>query len=200
VGEDGPTHEPIEHIMSLRLIPNLNVYRPADAVEVAMSYYSALQRKNGPSVLLFSRQNLPVITRNSSFKPEDVLNGAYTVKEAAQPQLVLVATGSELGASVEAAAQLEAQGVAVRVVSMPCAELFSALSEDAQRALIPSGVPTVVVEAGTTQGWADILRVQNLLSIGIDRYGASAPGELLAEKFGFTADAIRQKVVGWLGM
>jgi transketolase len=199
VGEDGPTHEPIEHIMSLRLIPNLNVYRPADAVEVAMSYYSALQRKNGPSVLLFSRQNLPVVSRPATFKPEDVLNGAYTVKESAQPSVVLVATGSELGASLEASVQLEAQGVAVRVVSMPCVELFSSLSDDAKRALLPAEVPTVIVEAGTTHGWADILRVQKLLSIGIDRYGASAPGELLAEKFGFTADAIRQKVVAWLG-
>jgi transketolase len=198
VGEDGPTHEPIEHIMSLRLIPNLNVYRPADGVEVAMSYYSALQRKNGPSVLLFSRQNLPAITRPAAFKPEDVLNGAYIVKEAAQPKVVFVATGSEVGASLEAATQLETQGIHARVVSMPCTELFSALSEDAKRVLVPAGVPTVVVEAGTTQGWADILRVQKLLSIGIDHYGASAPGELLAEKFGFTADAITQKVSSWL--
>jgi transketolase len=124
VGEDGPTHEPIEHIMSLRLIPNLHVYRPADSVEVAMSYYAALQRKRGPSALIFSRQNVPVLTRPQTCTPDDVLKGGYIIKDVAKPQLIVVATGSEVGVTLEAAALLEAEGKSVRVVSMPCVELF----------------------------------------------------------------------------
>jgi transketolase len=198
VGEDGPTHEPIEHIMSLRLIPNLHVFRPADGVEVAMCYYAALERKNGPSVLLFSRQNLPALSRPTTFKADDVLRGAYVVKESAQPDVVLVATGSEVGASVEAATTLEGKGKKVRVVSMPCVELFRAQQESEREALVPSNVPTVVVEAGSTLGWRSVLPADELLTIGIDHYGASAPGELLAEKFGFSAAAIATRVEEWL--
>jgi transketolase len=119
VGEDGPTHEPIEHVMSLRLIPNLNVYRPADGIEVAMSYYSALERKKGPSALIFSRQNLPALTRPASFSPDDVLKGAYIIRESANPALVIVATGSEVATAIEAAELLEKDGTPTQVVSMP---------------------------------------------------------------------------------
>jgi transketolase len=197
VGEDGPTHEPIEHTMSLRIIPNMHVFRPADGVEVAMSYYAALTRKNGPSSLLFSRQNLVPLTRPASFSPDDVLKGAYAVNEVAQPKLLIVATGSEVGAAVEAAQALEAEGTPTRVISMPCVELYKAQSEAFKSALLPKGVPTAVVEAGTTIGWSNLLE-RDLLAIGIDHYGASAPGEVLCEKFGFTGNAVKEKISAWL--
>jgi transketolase len=197
VGEDGPTHEPIEHTMSLRIIPNMHVFRPADGVEVAMSYYAALTRKNGPASLLFSRQNLVPLTRPASFSPDDVLKGAYALNEVADPKLLIVATGSEVGAAVEAAQALEAEGIPTRVISMPCVELFKAQSDAFKSALLPKNVPTVVVEAGTTIGWGNLLG-RDLLAIGIDHYGASAPGEVLCEKFGFTGKAVKEKITAWL--
>ncbi len=197
VGEDGPTHEPIEHIMSLRLIPNLLVFRPADGLEVAMSYYAALTHKHGPSTLIFSRQNLPALARPAAFSPDDVLKGAYVVKECAQPKLVLAATGSEVSTAVEAAGMLEAEGVPTQVVSIPCAELFKKQPEAYRASLFPVGVRTAVIEAGSTLGWKSILGA-DVLAVGIDHYGASAPGELLAEKFGFTGKLVKEKVAAWL--
>lgn len=197
VGEDGPTHEPIEHVMSLRLIPNMRVLRPADGVEVAMCYYAALTHKHGPSTLIFSRQNLPSLTRPASFSPDDVLKGGYILKESSQPKLVLVATGSEVGAAVEAATMLEAEGQSVQVVSMPCVELFMAQSSAYKAELFPAGARIAVVEAGVTLGWSSILG-REALAIGIDHYGASAPGELLAEKFGFTSQAIKERIAAWI--
>jgi len=197
VGEDGPTHEPIEHTMSLRIIPNMHVFRPADGVEVAMSYYAALTRKNGPSSLLFSRQNLVPLTRPASFSPDDVLKGAYALNDVAQPKLLIVATGSEVGAAVEAAQALEAEGTPTRIISMPCVELYKSQSAAFKSALLPQGVPTVIVEAGTTIGWSNLLG-RDLLAIGIDHYGASAPGEVLCEKFGFTGTAVKEKISAWL--
>ena len=197
VGEDGPTHEPIEHVMSLRLIPNMLVFRPADGVEVAMSYYAALIHKHGPSSLIFSRQNLPALTRPASFTPDDVLKGAYVVKECPQPKLVLAATGSEVGTAVEAATLLDAEGVPTRVVSIPCVELFKKQSDAYKQSLFPQGVKTAVVEAGSTLGWKSILGA-DALAVGIDHYGASAPGEVLAEKFGITGASVKAKVSAWL--
>ena len=202
VGEDGPTHEPIEHVMSLRLIPNMRVLRPADGVEVAMCYYAALTHKHGPSTLIFSRQNLPSLTRPASFSPDDVLKGGYILKEgilkeSSQPKLVLVATGSEVGAAVEAATMLEAEGHSVQVVSMPCVELFTAQSAAYKAELFPAGARIAVVEAGVTLGWSSILG-RDALAIGIDHYGASAPGEILAEKFGFTGQAIKERIAAWI--
>jgi transketolase len=193
VGEDGPTHEPIEHVMSLRLIPNLYVFRPADGVEIAMSYYAALQRKNGPSTLIFSRQNVPVLERASGWSADEVLKGGYILKTAEKPDLQIVATGSEVGLAVEAAAALEDSGVAVQVVSMPCVELFNAQDDAYKSSVLPSGIKTVVIEAGTTTGWSSLLN-RHVEAIGIDHYGASAPGGVLAEKFGFTASAVEAKI------
>ena len=193
VGVDGPTHEPIEHVMSLRLIPNLYVFRPADGVEIAMSYYAALQRKNGPSTLIFSRQNVPVLERASGWSADEVLKGGYILKTAEKPDLQIVATGSEVGLAVEAAAALEDSGVAVQVVSMPCVELFNAQDDAYKSSVLPSGIKTVVIEAGTTTGWSSLLN-RHVEAIGIDHYGASAPGGVLAEKFGFTASAVEAKI------
>ncbi len=193
VGEDGPTHEPIEHVMSLRLIPNMYVFRPADGIEVAMSYYAALERKNGPSSLIFSRQNVPVLERPEGWSPDEVLRGGYVLKDADRPSVQIVATGSEVGLAVEAAALLEASGVATRVVSMPCVELFNAQDSQYQEAILPRDVKTVVIEAGTTVGWGSLLD-RRVEAIGIDHYGASAPGDVLAEKFGFTPSAVEAKI------
>jgi transketolase len=193
VGEDGPTHEPIEHVMSLRLIPNMYVFRPADGIEVAMSYYAALERKDGPSSLIFSRQGLPVLERPDGCSADDVLKGGYILKDSTNPQIQIVATGSEVGISVAAAAALETAGIAARVISMPCVELFNAQDEAYRDAVLPNNVKTVVVEAGTTIGWGSLLD-RRVDTIGIDHYGASAPGNVLAEKFGFTAEAVEAKI------
>ena len=193
VGEDGPTHEPIEHVMSLRLIPNMYVFRPADGIEVAMSYYAALERKDGPSSLIFSRQGLPVLERPAGWSADDVLKGGYVLKDSTNPQIQIVATGSEVGISVAAAAALETAGIATRVISMPCVELFNVQDEAYRDAVLPSNVKTVVVEAGTTIGWGSLLD-RRVDTIGIDHYGASAPGNVLAEKFGFTAETVEAKI------
>jgi transketolase len=193
VGEDGPTHEPIEHVMSLRLIPQLNLYRPADGVEVAMCYYSALERKKGPSVLVFTRQNLPALERPATFTPDDILKGAYVVYEPTNPKAVVVATGSEVGTAVEAAKALTAEGKPVRVVSMPCTQLFMAQDKKFKENLLPTSLPLAVVEAGATLGWTSIVG-RNALVVGIDHYGASAPGELLCEKFGFSTSAVKAQI------
>lgn len=197
VGEDGPTHEPIEHVMSLRLIPQLNLYRPADGVEVAMCYYSALERKKGPSVLVFTRQNVPALERPASFTPDDVLKGAYVVYEPANPKAVVVATGSEVGTAVEAAKALTAEGKPVRVVSMPCTQLYMAQDKSYKESLLPASLPLAVVEAGATLGWTSIVG-RNALVVGIDHYGASAPGELLCEKFGFSTSAVKAQIASIL--
>lgn len=198
VGEDGPTHEPIEHTASLRLIPNLLVFRPADALETALCYYSALSHKHRASTLLFSRQNLAVIDRPADFNADEILRGAYVAYESGRSTISIVATGSELGASIEAAKELQNSGVHARVVSMPCVELFLEQPADVREKILPKESRKVVVEAGTTIGWQRIVGSDALL-IGIDHYGASAPGEILAEKFGFTAPALVKRIADWAG-
>ena len=197
VGEDGPTHEPIEHIAALRVIPNLWVLRPADGVEVALCYEAALTRKDGPSTLIFTRQGLPPIERDATTKPEDVLKGGYVAYGKENSELVIVATGSEVWVAIEAAKTLATKGTKARVVSMPCVELF--LKQDAayRESLIPAKSKRVSIEAGITTGWERIVGSDALL-IGINHYGASAPGELLAEKFGFTPTAVTTKIETWL--
>jgi transketolase len=169
------------------------VFRPADGIEVAMSYYAALERKDGPSSLIFSRQGLPVLERPAGWSADDVLKGGYVLKDSTNPQIQIVATGSEVGISVAAAAALETAGIATRVISMPCVELFNAQDEAYRDAVLPNNVKTVVVEAGTTIGWGSLLD-RRVDTIGIDHYGASAPGNVLAEKFGFTAEAVEAKI------
>ncbi len=190
VGEDGPTHQPIEHILSLRSIPNNYVFRPADGLETAMCYMAVLQRKKGPSCLLLTRQNLPALERPADFKPEDVLKGAYRVHGPANAETVIVATGSEVWVAVEAAKQL---GGSVSVVSMPCMGLFFDQDESYREALIPKKAKKVSIEAGLTLGWERVVG-SDAVMIGIDHFGASAPGELLAEKFGFTPEAVVKRI------
>ncbi len=198
VGEDGPTHEPIEHVASLRLIPNLYVWRPADGVEVAMTYWAALNKKDRPSTLIFTRQNLPPLERPPGITPDDVLRGGYIVYGVDNKDVVIVATGSEVATSVEAAKLLEKEsGMRCRVVSMPCLEAFMEQSLEYRKSVIPLSSKKVSVEAGVTMGWEQIVGSDGL-TIGINHYGASAPGELLAEKFGFTPQAVKARIQAWM--
>lgn len=198
VGEDGPTHQPIEHVQSLRLIPHVHVYRPADGLEVAMSYLSALEHKESPSVLIFTRQDLPQVERPSGFNVDDIAKGAYVVTEESAATVTLVATGSEVWLAQAAAKSLGAKGIKARVVSMPCVELFMKQPESYRNKVLPQSTKRVLLEAGTTLGWERVVGSDALL-LGIDHYGASAPGKLLAEKFGFTPDAVTEKISKFLG-
>lgn len=185
VGEDGPTHQPIEQIASLRLIPGVDVIRPADGLECAGAWASALLRTDGPSILALTRQDLPALPRPAGFKPSDMLRGGYVISECADPTLVLIATGSEVSIAVEAKPQLEALGHRVRVVSMLCVEAFFR-QDQSYRDSVLGKARRVVCEAGHSAGLARLLGNDGI-AIGIDHYGASAPAETLAEKFGFTA-------------
>ena len=189
LGEDGPTHQPIEHMQMMRSIPNLHTFRPADGIETAVCYSEALKKKDGPSAMIFTRQGTAVLDRPSAFTPDDVAKGAYTCfeTEGGTPEYVFVASGSEVGLAVETAKQL---GAKVRVVSMPCYELFDAQEEEYKSQLIPAEVKKVTFEAGCTLGWRDMVggSKENTVCIGIDHFGASAPAGILAEKFGFTPE------------
>lgn len=193
VGEDGPTHQPIEQIACLRAIPNLYVFRPADGLETGMCYYAALQLKKSPSALLFTRQNLPPLERAKS-DPDEILKGGYVLKSSPKDDTVLVATGSEVWVAMEASKLLEQDGVYARVVSMPCVEIFRSQPESYRSQVVPAGMKKVSLEAGATLGWDRIVGSDGL-KLGIDHFGASAPGEVLAEKFGFTPAAVRQRIL-----
>lgn len=192
LGEDGPTHQPIEHILSLRAIPNLVVIRPADANETSAAWRVAIQRQSGPTALLLSRQNLPVITHPEN----DLAKGAYVLKEAEndKPDLVLIATGSEVSLALDAQMKLASENVDCRVVSMPSWELFDDQSSEYQQSVLPPGTPRLAIEAGVTLAWNRYLypndSTKNSGVIGIDHYGASAPYKVLFEQFGFTTDNV----------
>ncbi|HEY5722492.1 MAG TPA: transketolase [Allosphingosinicella sp.] len=196
LGEDGPTHQPIEHVMSLRSMPNLAVFRPADAVETAECWALALERRDGPSLLALTRQNLPQLRLE---RTENLCAlGAYRLRSAeAARRVVLIATGSEVHIAVETAEALEGQGIGADVVSMPCWSLFDALDPEARADLLPREILRVSIEAGTTMGWERYVG-EDGLSIGIDRFGASAPAEDLFKRFGFTAEAIVPRILAAL--
>jgi transketolase len=188
LGEDGPTHQPIEHLMALRSIPNLVVLRPADANETAEAWKAAMRRKRGPVALALTRQNLPTLDRTRFAPAEGLHRGAYVLRDSdGTPDIILIGTGSELHFALEAAETLAGEGVAVRVVSMPSWELFEEQPEEYRQSVFPPSVTRrVAVEAGITQGWERYVGLQGRI-VGIDRFGASAPYEVLYEKFGFTA-------------
>jgi transketolase len=194
VGEDGPTHQPIEHVASLRMIPGLQVIRPADGLETALAWDAALRHTNGPTALILSRQNLPVITRDSACSNADVLKGGYQVgSSAGDPAAVIMASGSEVHVAQEAAALLAARGITVRVVSVPCLEQFMAQPESYRAGLLPAGIPRVAVEAGRGESWGRLLGCDGLF-IGIEHFGASAPGDVLAFQFGLTSPQVAEKI------
>jgi transketolase len=194
LGEDGPTHQPVEQLMSLRAIPNLEVYRPADVVETAECWELALRNARGPSVLALSRQNLPQL-RTEPAADNLCGFGAYRLRSAsADRRVVLIATGSEVEVALAVAGALEARGIGADVVSMPCWELFDAQDEGYRRDIIPDGPLLVAIEAGATLGWERYIG-RGGLAVGLDRFGASAPAEDLFKRFGFTAEAIVPKVL-----
>ncbi len=200
LGEDGPTHQPVEHLMSLRAMPNMAVYRPADAVETAEAWALALSDETRPSVLALSRQNLmPVRSSGDGLEGNQTARGAYRLKAAsAARRVVIVGTGSEVEVALAAAALLEARGVGVDVVSMPCWELFSDASLDYQRDVLPDDALIVTVEAGVTLGWERWAGRHGVLC-GIDSYGASAPAADLYRHFGLTGEAVAARVLERLG-
>ncbi|MBX3128431.1 MAG: transketolase [Polyangiaceae bacterium] len=196
LGEDGPTHQPVEQIASLRLIPNLDVFRPADALECAAAWAHALLRRGGPTALVLTRQKVPELRREPDFDAERVLRGAYVLEDAADASVTLVATGSEVHVAVEAAAQLRASGQRVRVVSAPCLDAFERRPEAERRAVLGSA-PVAALELGRTRGWEALVGDRGLV-LGLDRFGASAPQSALAESFGFTPSAVAERVLSWL--
>lgn len=198
VGEDGPTHQPIEQVASLRMIPGLHVIRPADGLETAAAWTSALKRNNGPTALILTRQKLPVIPRPASFAPTDLFKGGYVV--ATPPQkadVVIMASGSELHVALEAAQLLAQSGVHAQVASIPCLELFQAQSAEYRASILPVGIRRVAFEAGRGESWGRLIGCDGLF-IGIEHFGASAPAEVLAEKFGFTAPQVAERIAKFL--
>jgi transketolase len=195
VGEDGPTHQPIEQVMSLRLIPELTVLRPADANEVAAAW-KVIVDGTGPAALILSRQNTPVLATTAERAVEGVARGGYTVVDAESPDAVLVATGTEVAVAVAAAEALGTEGRSVRVVSLPSWELFEAQDAAYRASVLPAGVPTVSVEAGVTMGWSRYAQA----SVGIDRFGASAPGAVVLDQLGINpthvAETVRSLLAG----
>ena len=193
LGEDGPTHQPIEQLWSLRLIPNLEVWRPADGPETAIAWAAALRRTKGPTVLALSRQKLPALPRRAD--ASDIARGGYVVVDAPAPALTFVATGSEVGLAVSAASLL---GTPVRVVSMPCVERFLAQPAEWRESVLPVGGPVVTLEAGRTAAWGSVTGARPALHLGIDHFGASAPAGDLAKHFGFTPESVVERVTAWL--
>ena len=194
LGEDGPTHQPIEHLSSLRLIPNLDVWRPCDTVESTAAWIAAIERNDGPSVLVFSRQNLP-FQKRSEQQIAAIRRGGYVLVDAASPKAVLIATGSEVQLAIEAQKQLAAKGIPVRVVSMPSTTVFDRQDESYKQAVLPPGIRRIAIEAGVTDFWRKYVGLEGRV-IGIDRFGESAPAGQLFEYFGLTATNIVNAVNG----
>ncbi len=186
LGEDGPTHQPVEHPAALRLIPNLQVWRPADAVETAVAWQSALANVHGPSALLLSRQGLPPQVRDTA-QARDIAKGGYVLSSDPRPQLVIMATGSEVGLAMEATARLRAQKIRVRVVSIPSTTVFDQQPAAYKVQVLPQGVPRVAVEAGVTDLW---WKYQPAAVVGLDRFGESAPAGALFKHFELTPEAV----------
>jgi transketolase len=184
LGEDGPTHQPVEHLMALRAVPGITDFRPADANETAAAWRLALERK-GPSFFALSRQDLPVIDTAVHDVFGGVSKGAYVLQDAANPQVVLIGAGSEVWPVIEAAKLLAAEGIAARVVSFPSFKLFEEQSAEYKAGVLPAGVPRLAVEAGSTLGWWKYAGLDGDV-IGLDRFGASAPGPKVMAELGFS--------------
>jgi transketolase len=199
LGEDGPTHQPVEHYMALRAIPNLTIIRPADANETSMAWRSTLEAE-GPVAILLTRQNIPVLDPGAT---GGALRGAYvlagTDAASGEPEAILVATGSEVAVALEARDLLAEKGVAARVVSMPSWEIFDAQDEEYKNSVLPPSVEVrVSVEAGVTMGWERYVGFRGA-SVGVDRFGASAPGEMVLEELGITPENVANTTLGLLG-
>lgn len=190
LGEDGPTHQPVEHAASLRLMPNLDVWRPCDALETAVAWRAAVERMDGPTALLLSRQTLPA--QSGAERARDAARGGYVLADDERPDMVLIATGSEVAIAMEARRLLGGQGIAARVVSMPCCEVFDRQDPAWRRGVLPDGVPRLAVEAGATGLWRAHVGLDGDV-VGLDRYGESAPAADLYRHFGITAEAVADR-------
>jgi transketolase len=188
LGEDGPTHQSVEHVSSMRLIPNLDNWRPCDTVESAVAWQQAVVRKNGPSTLIFSRQNLPYQERSAQ-QVADIARGGYVLRDVADAKAILIATGSEIELAVKAADALAAAGVAVRVVSMPSTDVFDRQDAAYKASVLTKGLPRVAIEAGVTDFWCKYVGLEGEV-IGIDTFGESAPAPVLFKHFGFTVENV----------
>ena len=194
VGEDGPTHQPVEHAMSLRVIPNLCVIRPADALETAMAWQTACLNQHKPTALLLSRQKLPVLHKYAAVIHDNAGKGAYVLDAGqGEAKAVIIATGSEVHLALEAQAKLAGEGICVSVVSMPSWDMFEMQSEEYKKSVLPEGLPKVAVEAGVTLGWSRYTGSEDNV-IGINKFGASAPGGTVMKEYGFTAENVAAKV------
>lgn len=191
LGEDGPTHQSVEHVSSMRLIPNLDNWRPCDTTETAVAWAESVRRADGPSTLIFSRQNLPYMERGAQ-QIADIARGGYVLRDAANAKVILIATGSEVELAMKAADALTADGVAVRVVSMPCADVFDRQDRAYQQSVLTRGVPRVAIEAGVTAFWHKYVGLEGAV-VGIDTFGESAPAGVLFKHFGFTVDNVVAK-------
>ncbi len=193
LGEDGPTHQPVEHAASLRIIPNLDVWRPCDTVETFVSWTSSLERGDGPSCLLATRQGVPHQTRTHE-QINAISKGAYVLSDAVEPQAIILATGSEVTLAMRAKEALAEKGIAVRVVSVPSTTVFDRQPEEYKNSVLLNGIPRVAVEAGVTDFWRKYVGTEGAV-IGVDRFGESAPADQLFEYFGITAGAVEEAVL-----
>ena len=192
LGEDGPTHQSVEHVSSLRLIPHMDVWRPCDSVESAVAWIAAIERRDGPACLLFSRQNLPFQARDAE-RIKQIARGGYVLSDAASPKAIIIATGSEVSLAVAAQKMLADAGIAVRVVSMPSTNVFDRQDATYRESVLPKGVKRVAVEAGVTDYWRKYVGLEGAV-VGLDRFGESAPAGELFKFFGITAEAVAEAV------
>jgi transketolase len=198
LGEDGPTHQPIEQLMSLRAVPNLTVIRPADAAETVEAWRMALLKADGPTALIFTRQGVPVLDRTEYAQAKSLQRGGYILWESANgaPEVILMGTGSETHIALEAGKQLAAEGVGVRVVAIPSWELFDQQPAQYRETVLPAEVTArVAVEAGITVGWEHYVGLEGAI-IGMKSFGASAPAQVLYKKFGITVEDVVKTAKG----
>jgi transketolase len=194
LGEDGPTHQAVEQAANIRLIPNMDLWRPCDTVESAVAWAAAIERNDGPSSLLFSRQNLPFQKRDAT-TIANIKRGAYVLSEAAsgQPRAVIIATGSEVALAMGAQKALAGEGISVRVVSMPSTNVFDRQDPTYRAGVLPKGLPRVAVEAGVSDLWRKYVGLEGAV-VGIDTFGESAPAAELFKHFGFTVENVARAV------
>jgi len=196
LGEDGPTHQPIEQLMGMRLLPNLVTIRPADATETAEAWKVAMERRNGPTALVLSRQNLPILDRTFLAPASGLRRGGYVLwQSSVTPDVILIATGSEVHIALEAAKLLKEKDISSRIVSLPSWELFEVQSEDYRNEVLPPNIPArISIEAGATLGWERYVGSGGVI-IGISRFGTSAPGDVIYEKLWLTAQRVVSEAV-----
>lgn len=198
LGEDGPTHQPVEQLWSMRLVPNLDVFRPADALECAAAWAYAVGRTDGPTALALTRHNVPGLKRPDGFKPESMLDGGYVLSDVDRPDVVIIATGSEVSEAVTVQELLAKAGKKARVVSMPCVDAFLRLPKEKQEQILPPGIRRASYELGVTTPWRAITGLDGIC-IGVDTFGASAPYKILQEKYEVSPAQAAEKILSALG-